>query len=309
MATRQLRETIDCDYIAPRVAASYLRVTGDEAAFIETNTTHAVPRLLSALHDEGLSPEQVRWIIVTHVHLDHAGGASALAKACPNAIVLAHPRAARHLRDPEKLIKGATAVYGEKRFAALYGEIAPIATERVRELADGEAIALGQDTLRVWHTRGHAKHHMVVHDEAMEAVFTGDTFGLVYPELQRAGTFAYPSTSPTDFEPDEARKSIDKILSLGPKVVCPTHFGDVTTIDEVAEQLRWWIDRSEQLLATARGRDASVVPELERALRTAMQERAAARGLALRKQDWSLLAVDLNLNAQGLWVAAQAKQT
>ena len=89
--------TIDCDYVAPQLASAYLRVQGDEAAFVETNTALAVPKLLDALAREGLRPEQVRWVIVTHVHLDHAGGASALERACPNEKLLAHPRAARHL--------------------------------------------------------------------------------------------------------------------------------------------------------------------------------------------------------------------
>ena len=115
--------TIDCDYVLPQVACAYLRIQGDEAAFIETNTTHAVPKLLSTLAAEGMKPEQVRYVIITHVHLDHAGGTSALLAACPNATVLAHPRAARHLVDPEKLVASARAVYGEAKFDALYGKI------------------------------------------------------------------------------------------------------------------------------------------------------------------------------------------
>src|SRR5262245_32932848 len=113
--------TIDCDYIRPRFAAAYLRVAGDEAAFVETDTAHAAPKLLAALAEQGLSPEAVRWVIVTHVHLDHAGGAGAVMRACPNATLLAHPRAARHLVDPSKLTASAIQVYGDARFRDLYG--------------------------------------------------------------------------------------------------------------------------------------------------------------------------------------------
>jgi glyoxylase-like metal-dependent hydrolase (beta-lactamase superfamily II) len=303
---RQLRRTIDCDYMGPGVAAAFLRVAGDEVAFIETNTNHAVPRLLAALAGEGLGPESVRYIVVTHVHLDHAGGAGALAAACPQATVLAHPRAARHLRDPSKLIKGASQVYGAERFERLYGEIRPIAPERVRELADGEAVPFGNSELRALHTRGHAKHHMIVHDPALDAVFTGDAFGLAYPQLQRAGTFAFPSTSPTDFEADEAHRSVDRVLSLGVSVACLTHFGDVTDLATVASQLHAWIDLSEQLRASARGSGSEAIVQLEASLRAAMDERATAQGLSLTEQDWALLELDLGLNAQGLWVAAQA---
>ena len=195
------RQTIDCDYLYPRYAAAYLRIAGDEAAFIEANTGHAAPRLLDTLARSALRPEQVRWVIVTHVHLDHAGGASALMRACPNATLLAHPRAVRHLVDPSKLVASATAVYGAERFRELYGNVDPIDAARVRALDDGESVALGDCDLRFVHTRGHANHHFVVHDPALDAVFTGDAFGLSYPALQRAGRFAFPSTSPDRLRP------------------------------------------------------------------------------------------------------------
>src|SRR5690349_3353939 len=157
------RHTLDCDLL-PQFTAVYLRVAGDECAFIETHTAHAQPKLLAALAERHLRPEQVRWIVVTHAHLDHAAGAGALMAACPNATLVAHPRAARHLIEPEKLIAGATAVYGEARFAELYGTIAPIPKQRVLALDDGATFSLGDATLRVHHTAGHANHHFVVAD-------------------------------------------------------------------------------------------------------------------------------------------------
>jgi glyoxylase-like metal-dependent hydrolase (beta-lactamase superfamily II) len=206
---RHARFTIDAD-VTPRFTACYLRVGGDECAFIEAHTPHALPRLLSALEDQGKKPEDVRWIVVTHAHLDHASGASALVAACPNATLLAHPRTAKHLVDPAKLVQGATVVYGEARFRELYGEVKPIPAERVRALEDGESFDLGGAKLTVWHTSGHAYHHFVVDDPATETVYTGDTFGLVYPALQGHGRFAIPSTSPTGFNAIEARKKIGR---------------------------------------------------------------------------------------------------
>jgi glyoxylase-like metal-dependent hydrolase (beta-lactamase superfamily II) len=306
IATRSLRRTIDCDYTAPRYAAAFLRVEGDEAAFIETNTSHAVPKLLAALAAEGLAPSAVRWVVVTHVHLDHAGGAGALAALCPQATVLAHPRAARHLRDPARLVAGARAVYGDRRFDELYGEIAPVAPERVRELADGDVFPLGTTQLRALHTRGHAKHHLVVDDPAAGAVFTGDTFGLAYPDLQRAGTFAFASTSPTDFEPDEALASIDRVLGTGARVACLTHFGELTDLVGAAEQLRRWVELSARLVEQARASGPEAASHVAVALREAMAAQAARIGLALTDDDWRLLALDLDLNAQGLLHAAHA---
>lgn len=296
------RITIDCD-VLPKFTAAYLRLAGDECAFIEAHTAHAVPRLLAALEAAGKKPEDVRWVVVTHVHLDHAGGASRLMQACPNATLLAHPRAARHLVDPSRLVASATSVYGAARFAELYGRIDPIPQERVRALDDGATFDLGGATLRVHHTEGHAKHHFVVDDPAAESVYTGDAFGLVYPALQRGVRFAIASTSPTDFDPDKAHESIDRIVALGEAAACLTHFDAVTDIEEVASQLHAWIDRSRTWRDQAAASDASVAEttaRIEEELRAAIAKDAEGRGLALGAEDWRLLALDIELNAQGI---------
>lgn len=301
--------TIDCHYVMPLLAAAYLRIEGDEVAFVETNTSHAVPRLLAALEAEGMRPEQVRYIIVTHVHLDHAGGASALAAACPNATVLAHPRAARHLIDPGKLVASAQAVYGAARFAELYGTISPIDASRVRALDDGATASLGGATLRFLHTRGHANHHFVVHDEARESVFTGDSFGLVYPRLQRKGRIAFPSTSPTDFDAALAHESVDRIAGLGARRVALTHFGEIEDIDVVASQLHRFLDISGALVDEA----ASLAPEIaERMVRArldeAMERAAEDAGISYDADDRALLELDIALNAQGIVHAASKRR-
>lgn len=304
------RLTIDCD-VLPRFTAAYLRVADGECAFIETHTAHAVDRLLAALTARGRRPQDVRWIVVTHAHLDHAAGASALLARCANATLLAHPRAARHLIDPGKLIASATAVYGAARFAELYGTIAPIESQRVRALEDGATFELGSATLRVHHTAGHAKHHFVVEDPRLETVYTGDAFGLVYPALQRGARFAIASTSPTDFDPAEARRSIERILALGAKAACLTHFDEVRDLVEVATQVRAWIDRSEKWLDDATTSDQSV-PELTARLaadlRRAMLADAAGRGLTLDAADLRLLALDIELNAQGIAHVAEKRR-
>jgi glyoxylase-like metal-dependent hydrolase (beta-lactamase superfamily II) len=311
------RHTIDCD-VLPRFSAAYLRVAGDECAFVETHTTHAQPRLLAALAANGLRPEQVRWIVVTHAHLDHAGGAGALLARCPHATLLAHPRAARHLVDPARLVASATQVYGAARFAELYGHIEPAPASRVRALEDGETFDLGGATLRVHHTAGHAKHHFVVDDPATETVYTGDAFGLVYPALQGGEgrvRFALASTSPTDFDAAEARRSIDRIVALGERSACLTHYDAVTGAAEVAEvaaQVRAWVDRSEQWRADAARSDAPLADltrDLQAKLRAAIDEESARRGLGFGDAERALLALDVDLNAQGIaFVADRARR-
>jgi glyoxylase-like metal-dependent hydrolase (beta-lactamase superfamily II) len=284
---------------------------GGECAFIETETSHARPKLLAALEQSGHRVEDVRWIVVTHAHLDHAAGAGGLLAACPNAKLLAHPRAAKHLVDPAKLVASATAVYGEERFAKLYGKIEPIPQERVRALEDGETFELGGATLRVLHTAGHANHHFVIDDPATESVYTGDSYGLVYPALQKNGLFALATTSPTNFDAREARISIDRIRGLGEKYACLTHFGASPLIDGIAQQLHAWIDRADAWVEeAARGTETvdAITARLRVAWREAIARDAESRKLLFGAAEWELLATDIDLNAQGLAVAAELKR-
>jgi glyoxylase-like metal-dependent hydrolase (beta-lactamase superfamily II) len=302
------RETIDCDASRTGFTAAYLRIAGNECAFVETETSHARPKLLAALERNGRNVEDVRYIVVTHAHLDHASGAGGLLAACPRATLLAHPRAAKHLIDPTKLVKSATAVYGAERFAKLYGTIDPIPAERVRALEDGETFELGGATLRVLHTAGHANHHFVVDDPAVESVYTGDSYGLVYPALQQHGLFALATTSPTNFDAKEARLSIDRIRALGEKYVCLTHFGASTEVDGIAEQLHAWIDRADAWVSEA-ALGSETVDEITARLRIAWRDAIAreveARRLRFGRGEWDVLALDIDLNAQGLAVAAE----
>lgn len=302
------RYTIDCD-VLPAFTAAYLRVAGDECAFVETHTAHALPKLMNELAARGKKPEQVRWVVVTHAHLDHAAGASAVLAKCPNATLLAHPRAARHLIDPSKLVASATGVYGEERFAKLYGRIDPIPEARVKILEDGATFELGGATLTVHHTAGHAKHHFIIDDPAISSVFTGDTFGLVYPALQSHGRFALATTSPTDFDPIEARKSIEKVLSLDETSACLTHFDAVQDLAQCAEQLHRWIDRSEKWLDREAASDHSMDrmhAEIARDLRAAIEEETSGK---LTKSEWDLLSLDIDLNAQGVAFVANKKRS
>jgi glyoxylase-like metal-dependent hydrolase (beta-lactamase superfamily II) len=302
--SRHARFTIDAD-VTPKFTACYLRTAGDECAFIEAHTAHALPRLLAALAAQGRKPEDVRWVVVTHAHLDHAAGASALLAACPKATLVAHPRTAKNLIDPARLIEGATTVYGAARFAELYGTVTAIPKERVLVLGDGESIELGDAKLTAWNTSGHAYHHFIVDDPATDTVFTGDTFGLVYPALQKHGLFALPSTSPTGFNADEARKSLDKVLSLGRRFVCPTHYDAHESPAAVAAQVRRFVDRAGTWVLDAAKTDepiAAMETRLADLWRAAIAEEAPTFGAA----ETELLALDVELNAQGLAFVADS---
>lgn len=313
MSSRRVR-TIDCEYLYPEFAAAYLLidqpsgkpVSQARAAFIDNNTAHSVPLLLQALKSEGLTPAQIDFVIITHVHLDHAGGTSQLIKACPQATCLAHPRAAKHLLDPSKLIQSARQVYGDEPFERMYGKIEPIPAPRVRAVEDDERIELGSSDsapLRFIHTRGHANHHMCIVDPESASIFTGDAFGLAYPALQRQGLFIFPTTSPTDFDYSAAIESVDRIVATGSKQAYPTHFGAVNDLTGAAKQLHAHLEFSRQLidqgLHSAETISALTVT-FERELSQHLRQAAQAIGLVLTKTDLELLRLDLELNAQGL---------
>jgi len=305
--------TIDTHYLdRNEFAAAYLLIEGDRAAFIDNNTNAAVPRLLAALDEHGLRPDQVAYVIITHVHLDHAGGTSALAAACPEATVIAHPRAAPHVIDPARLVESASAVYGAEEFRRIYGTIEPVPAERVRRMEDGEVLAFGTRALQFLHTRGHANHHFCVADSATDAIFTGDAFGLVYPALQQDGPFGMPSTSPTDFEPSLARDAVRRLVAAKPACLYPTHFGRVTAIETIAGQLLRHLDFAEGLLESAATGDppeAAITERCRRRIRDYLHGALDARGnLGRDPETWALLEMDIELNAQGIAFAAAKRR-
>ncbi len=295
--------TIDTGYTnRDGFAAAYLMREGDRAAFVETNTNRAVPRLLAALEAEGLGPEAVEYVIITHVHLDHAGGASALMDACTNATLLAHPRAAPHVIDPAKLVKSAQAVYGESEFREMYGEIRPVPEERVRIMQDNETLAFGQRTLTFLHTRGHANHHFCVLD-SHSGIFTGDSFGLVYPALQQHGLLAIPSTSPTDFDAAEAKASLDRILATGAERAFLTHFGEQRELRAIADELHRQLDFYGALAdeAFASDLEGDAIGELcQKRVRAHFDTLLPEHGLGGDRAARELLETDIDLNAQGV---------
>ncbi len=303
---------IDCHYRGmPRFAAAYLVIEGDRAAFVDNNTVRALPHLLKGLRAHGVAAHQVDTLVVTHAHLDHAGGTAVLAEACPEATVLAHPRAAPHLIDPAKLVEGATAVYGQELFDELYGRVEPVPADRVRVVEDGESVDFAGRDWTVLHTRGHADHHFCLHDAVSGALFAGDAFGLAYPDLQGQGVVAFPSTSPTGFRPDEARASVDRILELEPSTVYLGHFGglEAPLLPAAARQLHRHLDFAKGLAGEAETSDLDD-EELRRWVHPRLMDyfRGVLDGLGPLARDprtWEILAMDLDLNAQGIAFAAK----
>ena len=229
---------IDSGYFSKDFAAIYIIQQNNKVAIIETGTTYSISNVQIALEKIHLSFVDVAYIIPTHVHLDHAGGAGELMKQCQNASLIVHPRGARHMIDPTKLIAGAMAVYGKQKFKKLYGEIIPIEASRVIEAVDNFILDFDGREVKFIDTPGHAKHHFCIWDKQTESMFTGDTFGISYRDLDHKDEiYIFPSTSPVQFDPEELIKSIHKIMEYNPQRVCLTHFAAIRPTHKVVEQL------------------------------------------------------------------------
>lgn len=247
---------IDGHYIRPGYAAAYLLTDGEEAAFFDTITPFSVPDLLKALESQGLNPGQVRYIVASHCHLDHSSGTAELVKHCPEATVICHPRARKHLIDPTKLIRASRPVYGEDVFDDLFGEIGPIPEARVRAIEEGETLEFGRRTFTCLHTPGHAPHHMSLIDPENETGYTGDAYGLAYRDLQdgRRPYLGYV-VSPGDFSAEQARQSIENIKATGVRQVYVTHFGGVDQMEIAAEVMIRKVDAYERIIKEAADTD------------------------------------------------------
>jgi glyoxylase-like metal-dependent hydrolase (beta-lactamase superfamily II) len=301
---------VDTEYVHPGHAAAHIVQQGGRAAFVDVGTNDSVPYLLAALAALGIARESVDYVLLTHVHLDHAGGAGRLMRELPNATAVLHPRGAPHLIDPAKLIAGSRAVYGDERFRKLYGEIVPIARERVRVTQDGDRLTLAAREFEILHTPGHALHHQVFVDLAHAGIFTGDTFGLSYRELDSPrGAFIIPTTTPTQFDPQQLIASVDRLLSYSPQAMYLMHFSRVTDVPRLGASLK------EQIRELTRiAESCATAPDPAAAIRAAMadlwRDLAARHGCPLPPERvLALLEGDLELNTQGLiaWLARRGR--
>lgn len=303
---------IDTGLYRERLAACYLIRQGDRLAFVDTGTGNTVPRLLEVIGDMGLSPEQVDYVIPTHVHLDHAGGAGALMAVCANAKLIIHPKGAPHMIDPSKLTAGATAVYGEAAFSRDFGTLEPVPEERVIVTQDGQEVLLGDRKLTIVHTLGHANHHFCVFDDRSRGFFTGDTYGIAYPQLRSAsGPFLFAPTTPVAFDPDAWRQSIDNLMAYHPQAMFLTHFGRLDEPERFEQMLRGSINDLAGIALEEEGNGTEGRTErLHSAVEAYLAVGAVENGCALpRDQIERLLEVDARLNAQGLevWLKRRAK--
>ena len=293
---------LDAGMYRDEMVAIHLIVHEGRVAVIDTATRHSLPRILGALEQLGLSPQALDWVILTHIHLDHAGGAGALMQQCPNARLAVHPRGARHMANPRKLWDSTVSVYGLETAQRVYGEVVPIASDRIEETPEGHVLQLGSRRLQVLDTPGHARHHIAVHDPFSQSVFAGDTFGISYREFDRGERqFVFPTTSPVQFDPQAAHHSVDRILACQPQSVYVTHYSRLTDLVNIAASMHRLIDAQAELALAVQSTGAAREAELVAGVKRLFLAETARFGCTLgEEQALALMGLDIQLNGQGL---------
>lgn len=292
---------IDAQFYRPKRASIHLLVEKGAAALIDTGTNASIPGVIASLQHKAIAPEAVAYVILTHIHLDHAGGAGECMRQFPNAKLIVHPRGAAHMADPSRLVAGAIGVYGEAEFRRVYGEIPPIDANRIIEAGDEFRLDFNGRPLLFLDTPGHARHHNCIFDERSQSFFTGDTFGVSYRELDVDGMeFVIPTTSPVQFDPAAAHASIDRIMTYQPRYAYLTHYSQIGHLARHAQSLHEFID-AHVAIAQREKNNPDRQTAIAAVLRQLLMQRLTEHGCRLPQDDRDeLLKSDIRLNAMGL---------
>jgi glyoxylase-like metal-dependent hydrolase (beta-lactamase superfamily II) len=292
---------IDSGMVRPQMAACYLLETDTALAVVETGNNHSAERILAVIEQRGRRADEVSHVIVTHVHLDHAGGAGRLMMLLPDARLVVHPRGARHMIDPSRLEASARAVYGDEEYEAQHGALHPVPEERMIVMEDGGSLRVGKRPLSFMDTPGHARHHFCVWDEASRGWFSGDTFGISYRELDTsAGAFIFPTTTPIQFDPPALLQSIAGLMERKPENMYLTHFGRVRDTgrlaDDLASGIRKFVEWGETFAGHPQRRE-----RIEEAMMSWLIDSARAHGVGHSEEKLrEIFGGDVTLNTQGI---------
>jgi glyoxylase-like metal-dependent hydrolase (beta-lactamase superfamily II) len=261
-------------YDTEEYGAVYI-LDADEPALIDTGIGTRYENILDALSEVGIGREELAYILPTHVHLDHAGGAGFLAEKCPNAVVMTHDIGVPHLVDPERLVAGTKAAVEEQW--QFYAEPKPVPEERIEGLTDGDEIDCGDHILDTYHAPGHAPHQVMFHDRESDALFTADAAGIWIPSIETIRQ----TSPPSNFDLEACLEDIETIRDIDPEVLCFGHFGpreyDDQLMDEYARVLEEWVGDIEAQRAEL-GSDEAVIEHFiaESEMTDAWSERKAS---------------------------------
>ena len=292
---------VDSEYIRKEFAAIHFVVEKNEVAIIDTGTNYSVDNVLNALKTLNLGILSVKWIFLTHIHLDHAGGAGKLMRIFLNARIAVHSRGVRHMIDPKKLWDAVVHVYGLEKAVSQYGAIVPISENKIVEVGEGDTLFLGSRAFEFWNAPGHANHHVFIRDTKSKSIFTGDTFGISYRQLDTAqGAFAFISSTPSQFNPDAAQHSIRRIMESDASMVFLTHYSQLTNIQYAGNCLLTSISDYVKI-AEVNSNKEEVEESIKKSLTELLFLRAKTHGVTLSEKELiNVLHFDIKLNASGL---------
>jgi glyoxylase-like metal-dependent hydrolase (beta-lactamase superfamily II) len=287
-------ELLDTGMAGQRELNAVYLLPGDEPTLLEAGPAADSDVIVSALTRRGVGPNDLAHVVVTHIHLDHAGGAGSLLRRFPSADVWVHERGAVHLADPARLIASTARTYGEDRMRALFGDTLPVDPGRIRTLGEEDAIELGDRSLDVLYTPGHASHHVAYADSATGAVFTGEAVGshLPWVDVYR------PALPPPEVDVEAALASIDRIRARAESLLT-SHFGPIDDAaegcDRAADRIRTWSETVRMLSF-----DTSDVDRIAAVLREqAAAEHRADAGVEIDLARYDALG-SIRMNAAGL---------
>lgn len=286
---------IDTKMIGQYLLTSAYLLAGDEPTLVETGPTTSADAVMAGLRGLDIGSDDLAHIVVTHIHLDHAGGVGTLARAFPRATIWVHQRGAPHLADPARLVSSTERTYGAERAREFFGHVEPTPADRLRSIDDGDVLTLGSRSLDVLYTPGHASHHVALVDSETGAVFTGDAIGVHLPDAR----VLRPATPPPEFDVDKAIDSIERIRARARSVLLLSHFGAVPDVhaicDLAVERIRGWSNVVRDALAWTDDRD-----EIARLLAArGAEEYLADAGQRIDMARYDLLS-SIQINAAGL---------
>ena len=292
--------SVDAEYVRPKHAAIHLI----RVAFVDTGCNDSIPNALRALDELGVSVDSVDYVMLSHIHLDHAGGAGTMMKLFPNARLVVHPRGAWHMAKPARLMESVATVYGIEETRRLYGEVLPIDASRIIEATHETSIDLAGRKLLCLDAPGHAKHHIAIVDSKSGHIFSGDIFGLSYPELDTDGRqFVFPTTTPVQFDPQAMHASIEMLMSYRPQAIYLTHFGQTCDVAGKALDLHRMIDAHVAIALREKKAGAERHARIRVGLDELLLEETKRFGCRLADADvLKVFDADLELNTQGLVV-------
>lgn len=287
------------DMDIPNRTGTYV-INEEALTLVETGPSPSIKYVKKGLEELGFKLEDVKYIIVTHIHLDHSGGAGYLLEDCPNAKIVVHPRGKRHLIEPSKLAAGARAIYGES-FSDLFDPIVPVPEERILVKTEGDTLDISSNcTLKFFDTPGHSKHHFSIYDPISNGIFTGDTVGIFYQQLLLEGIeFYLPTTSPNHFNPNDMQDSIRRVKEMNVGRIYFGHFGMTENTEVALNEVSKWLDifmeEGEQVRVENKGYDVLAQRMLGR-----VKEYLKEKGLPDDHEAYIIINLDMQVCALGI---------